>query len=57
MKSENELSHVPIYHVEKDEQGLYFISCNKIAFELFEQYLETYASDANETDIMNPHVQ
>lgn len=55
--SNNDLENVPIFNIESDGKGLFYIATNEIGFRVIAEYLEMYASDANEQDSSNPYVQ
>lgn len=49
---------LPIFVVEEEtKSGLYTIVCNRAGFLVINEYLETYASDATEQDLLNPYAQ
>lgn len=52
----DELSDIPMFVVEETNE-LFTIVCNRAGFMVINEYLETYASDANEKDLMNPYAQ
>lgn len=54
---ENDPEDIPIFAVEMDSSGLYHIVCNKTGFLVIDEYLQSYASDANEKDQHNPYAQ
>ncbi len=54
----DDLADMPIFVVEEeDKTGLYTIICNRAGFMVINEYLESYASDASEKDLMNPYCQ
>lgn len=49
-------SDIPMFVVEQTND-LFTIVCNRAGFLVINEYLETYASDCTEKDLLNPYAQ
>lgn len=52
----DELSDIPMF-VAEEAHDLYVITCNRAGFLIINEYLESYASDCSEKDLLNPYAQ
>jgi len=53
---EDDRSDIPMFVVE-GKKDLFTITCNYAGFQVLNEYLEVYASDATEKDRTNPFTQ